>query len=168
MAEMTLTRLLELMPHRRPFLFVDEFIEVGPDRARGRYTFRPDEFFYSGHFPGNPVTPGVILLETMCQTALLPLGMYLMSAETDTAVATARLTVLTDGEAEFYKPVRPGDTVFGSAEKIFWSRRKLKARLELRSTDGELLAAGTASGIGVVLPRSNDWTVGGSAGESRA
>ena len=58
-------QILELLPQQHPFRFVDEILEVDEQRISGRYTFRHDEFFYSGHFPGRPITPGVILLESM-------------------------------------------------------------------------------------------------------
>ncbi len=54
--------LLELLPQQEPFRFVDEILAVDEDSISARYTFRPDADFYRGHFPGNPVTPGVILL----------------------------------------------------------------------------------------------------------
>jgi len=57
----------EILPHRAPFLFVDS-AEVGEDGGiTARHLFRPDEFFFAGHFPGYPVVPGVILIETLAQ-----------------------------------------------------------------------------------------------------
>ncbi|MEO1575848.1 MAG: beta-hydroxyacyl-ACP dehydratase, partial [Pseudomonadota bacterium] len=61
---MTLDELLQAVPQQAPFRFIDTIVEVDDDHIVGRYTFRPDEFFYAGHFPGQPVTPGVILIET--------------------------------------------------------------------------------------------------------
>ena len=58
---------LELLPQREPFRFVDEFIVVDEEHIKARYRFRPEADFYRGHFPGNPVTPGVILLEAIAQ-----------------------------------------------------------------------------------------------------
>ena len=74
-------RILELLPQQRPFRFVDEILEVDEQRISGRYTFRPDEFYYAGHFPGRPITPGVILLESMCQVGVVALGIYLFALE---------------------------------------------------------------------------------------
>jgi 3-hydroxyacyl-[acyl-carrier-protein] dehydratase len=59
---LTPAQLLDLLPQQRPFRFVDEIVEVDEQRIVGRYTFREDEWFYAGHFPGRPITPGVILL----------------------------------------------------------------------------------------------------------
>ncbi len=74
---LTPAEVLELIPHRRPFRFVDALDELTPAGARGRYRFREDEPFYAGHFPGFPVTPGVILLETMAQVAVVAHGIWL-------------------------------------------------------------------------------------------
>ena len=52
---------LQLIPHRPPFLFVDEIVSESPDSLVARRTFRADEDFYKGHYPGAPITPGVIL-----------------------------------------------------------------------------------------------------------
>ena len=79
---------LELIPQKPPFRFIDRLVELDESHAIGEYTFRDDEFFYKGHFPDNPVTPGVILIETMCQTGLVALGIYCTVEETD--IATVR------------------------------------------------------------------------------
>ncbi|MBL8900198.1 MAG: beta-hydroxyacyl-ACP dehydratase [Planctomycetes bacterium] len=146
----TTAEILARVPHAPPFRFVDEVLEVSAERARGSYRFRIDEAFYAGHFPKSPVTPGVILIETMCQTAMLPLGLYLLSLEPAMHAEARARAVLTDVEAEFYRPVLPGETVIGEATKVFWRGRKLRAALELRSSAGELLAAGHAGAIGVL------------------
>jgi 3-hydroxyacyl-[acyl-carrier-protein] dehydratase len=146
-AELTKAQILEAIPHQAPFRFIDEIVEIDADRVLARYTFRPDEFFYGGHFPGYPVTPGVILTEAMCQMGVLPLGIIRLAEEL--GANNRFLTVLTEAETEYFKPVPPGMTVSCRGELVFWKRRKLRAKLELRDSNGELVAVGTASGIGV-------------------
>ena len=67
---------LETVPQQAPFRFIDSILELEPDRIVSSYTFRENEYFYSGHFKDNPVTPGVILIETMAQTGVVALGIY--------------------------------------------------------------------------------------------
>ena len=63
------------LPHRAPFIFIDEVLELRPgDFALCRKTFPPDEPFFAGHFPGEPIVPGVILAEALAQTAGLAGG----------------------------------------------------------------------------------------------
>ncbi len=150
MAELTPSKILQAIPHRRPFRFIDEIVEIDDSHVLSRYTFRPDEFFYPGHFPGYPVTPGVILTEAMCQMGVLPLGIRRLALELGEG-ASRFVTVLTDAETEYFKPVPPGTTVTCKGELVFWKRRKLRANLELRDAQGDLVAAGVAAGIGVPL-----------------
>ena len=66
-----------LLPHRKPFLFVDKLLYNGESGSASLYTFKEDEFFFKGHFPDFPIVPGVILVETMAQAggmALLQRG----------------------------------------------------------------------------------------------
>ena len=59
----------DLIPHRPPFLFVDEIVSENADGLTARRTWRSDEDFYKGHYPGAPITPGVLLCESVFQTA---------------------------------------------------------------------------------------------------
>ena len=74
---MTTTEILNLLPYSPPFLFADELCEISDDGVKGTYTYKPDEFFYQGHFTNFPITPGVILTETMAQIGAVCLGIYL-------------------------------------------------------------------------------------------
>jgi len=65
---------LALVPQQEPFRFIDEITELDEEHIVANYTFRPDADFYRGHFPGNPITPGVILTETMAQAGVVALA----------------------------------------------------------------------------------------------
>jgi len=96
-----------LIPHREPMLLVDE-TELVDDTTVGSYTVRGDEFFLQGHFPGNPVVPGVILCEMMAQSACL---LIQNNGEKFTPYFTGLNNV------KFKEKVIPGDTVSFKSQK---------------------------------------------------
>jgi 3-hydroxyacyl-[acyl-carrier-protein] dehydratase len=141
-----LSDLLNYLPQKAPFRFVDEILEVNDQRIAGTYTFKPDEFFYAGHFPGNPVTPGVILLESMCQVGVVAFGIYFLSKEVSLNTLDQWLALFTDAEVEFFSSVSPGEKVMITGEKVFFRRMKLRVKIEMRDSSGKLLATATAAG----------------------
>jgi len=141
-------RLLALLPQARPFRFVDELLEIDREHVLCKYTFREDEFFYPGHFPGEPITPGVILTETMAQAMALH-AMYLLSLDLPPGEVERHRALLTDAQVEFRKPVLPGQTVYARSVATAWRRKKLRSDVELRDESDQLLASGTISGMGV-------------------
>ncbi|MEW5849948.1 MAG: 3-hydroxyacyl-ACP dehydratase FabZ family protein [Myxococcota bacterium] len=153
-APLSCAEVLSLLPHRRPFLFVDEILELNETGARGRYRFREDEVFYPGHFPGNPITPGVILIEAMGQIGVVAHGIYLYGLRHTVEEIQRHFTVFSDGEAEFFHMVRPGDEVFVTSEKVFFRQKKIRARVEMKLASGQLVASATLSGIGVEKPHA--------------
>ena len=146
---LTIEDVLAIIPQKKPFRFLDRLTALDDSRAVGEYTFRDDEFFYAGHFPGDPVTPGVILIETMCQTGLVALGIYLLGLEAPRDEVAQTVTLFAESEVEFERVVRPGETVRVTAEKIYWRRRKLKSSVVLTLADGTPVAKGTVAGMGV-------------------
>jgi 3-hydroxyacyl-[acyl-carrier-protein] dehydratase len=146
---LTPAQVLELLPQKPPFRFLDELLEIDDLHAVGRYTFKEDEHFYAGHFPGNPITPGVILVESMCQTGVVALGIYLLAQELPLTEVAKYQSLFTDAELEFTGIVRPGTTVTTVAEKVFFRRKKLRATVSMSTADGTVVASGVVSGLGV-------------------
>jgi len=140
--------ILEHLPQQEPFRFVDRILEVDDDHIVATYRFRPEADFYRGHFPGNPVTPGVILLESMAQVGVVALGIYLLSKGAPEDVGNV-VTMFTDAAVDFTGVVRPGDEVIITGHKEFFRRLKLRSRVEMKSKDGATVASGTVSGMGV-------------------
>ena len=97
-----------LLPHREPMLLVDE-IEMIDGKVYGKYHVKGDEFFLQGHFPGNPIVPGVILCEIMAQSCCLLIGDAMIG----------KIPLYTGiNNVKFKTPVRPGDTVNVMAEVV--------------------------------------------------
>ena len=143
-------KILSHIPQQKPFRFVDRIIEIDENYVCGSYRFKEDEYCYQGHFPGKPVTPGVILTETMAQIGLCSLSLYLLLKDGDDAQGEYT-TVFTDADVEFSRPVLPGEEVTVKSRKVFWRRRKLRCECELYLANGDLAARGTLSGMGVKL-----------------
>ncbi len=97
---MTRSQIYELLPHREAMLLLDEVEAAADGSAKGRYTIRGDEWFLQGHFPGNPVVPGVIQCEMMAQTCCVLVGDH---GKTPLFSGIERV--------RFKKPVHPGDTL---------------------------------------------------------
>ncbi len=141
--------LLARLPQQEPFRFIDEIFEVDDDHIEAAYTWRPDAEFYRGHFPGNPLTPGVLLVESMAQTGVVALGIYLVSKQNSAHETEKLVTVFTDAQVEFSGIVRPGDRVLISGRKVFFRRLKLRSEVEMRLEDGTVVCSGILSGMGV-------------------
>ncbi len=101
-------RILELLPHRYPFLLVDRIIEIDGDRSCigiKNVTFNEPQF--TGHFPTRPVFPGVYIIEGMAQTA----GAICVAASLATKARPKQVYFMTIDKAKFRKPVQPGDVI---------------------------------------------------------
>ena len=97
------------IPHRPPFLFVDEIVEITEQGAITRLDVRPDFPFFEGHYPGNPIMPGVLLCESVFQTGAIYLADKLGAAALDASKVDPVLTRIRD--ARFKRMVLPGDVV---------------------------------------------------------
>ena len=99
--------ILARIPHRYPFLLVDRAEDYRPNEAIvGIKCVTFNEPFFQGHFPGNPVMPGVLIIEAMAQT-----GAVLMSKSLDVDVEGKTIMFMSVDEARFRQPVRPGDVL---------------------------------------------------------
>lgn len=134
--------ILALLPYTKPFLFVDELIEIDENGVKGSYTFTKDLDFYQGHFKDFPVTPGVILTETMAQIGLTCLGIFLLGIE----VKNLSLA-MTSTQIEFLRPVYPGEKVFVISEKKYFRFNKLKCEVRMENEAGELVCKGEIAGM---------------------
>jgi 3-hydroxyacyl-[acyl-carrier-protein] dehydratase len=131
-------RLLELLPHRYPFLMIDRIVDVdGDNSAVGIKNVTFNEPHFTGHFPGRPVMPGVLIVEGMAQTAGA-ICVAAMSAERPPLVY-----FLTIDEAKFRKPVVPGDVVE-------YHVRKLRQRRNIWRFAAEAKVGGTVVAEAVV------------------
>lgn len=101
----SITNIEALIPHRKPFLFVDEIMSADEQGSVSTHTFTEDEFFFKGHFPQYPVVPGVILVETMAQAGGAALSAQKMFED------DALFFLVSVDRAKFRAQVRPNDTV---------------------------------------------------------
>jgi len=134
--------ILDLLPYKSSFRFVDELSFVDENGVVGHYTLKEDAFFYEDHFPGHPVTPGAILTEIMAQIGLVVLGIYLVGG-----TAGPIFPLFTSVEVEFNKMVLPGQKITVMSKKEYFRFGKLKCRVEMLDAAGERIAKGVFAGI---------------------
>ncbi len=133
----TVTDILRILPHRYPFLLVDRIVALEPEkRIVGLKNVTVNEPFFQGHFPGAPVMPGVLIIESMAQVAGVLIYRDLPDKE-------KKLIYFTGIEnAKFRRPVTPGDQVL--VEMELQSRRNTFGKMAGRATvDGKLVAEAT-------------------------
>ena len=104
--KLNIDEIKNLIPHRDPFLFVDtcEIIIPG-EHAKSEKLFSADEYFFKGHFPGNPIVPGVIIIEAMAQTAGIVVSYKLKEFEDKSVL------FMSVNKAKFRKPIFPDEKV---------------------------------------------------------
>jgi 3-hydroxyacyl-[acyl-carrier-protein] dehydratase len=138
-------RLLSLLPHRYPFLLVDRIIEaVGDESCIGIKNVSVNEPHFMGHFPGNPVMPGVLVIEAMAQTAGA-----LVSARHGGQAKSPQVMLTGIDKAKFRKPVVPGDqlrlhmTRIAQRRNIWWFKGEARV-------DGVLVCEAEVSALMVL------------------
>lgn len=104
-----MTAVTDLIPHRPPFLFVDEIVTESADGLVARMTWRAEQDFYRGHYPGAPITPGVLLFECVFQTAACFMALKARAAGAKPGEGVPLIAKISD--VRFRTPVYPGDAV---------------------------------------------------------
>jgi 3-hydroxyacyl-[acyl-carrier-protein] dehydratase len=104
-AEIDQARIMEMIPHRHPFLLIDKVVDaVANERATGIKDVSADEYYFKGHFPARPVMPGVLIIEAMAQTAAV-LVVHTLGPESEGKL----VYFMSVDNARFRRPVTPGD-----------------------------------------------------------
>lgn len=133
-------QIMSMLPHRYPFLLVDRVLELEPGvRVKAYKNVTINENFFQGHFPGQPIMPGVLIMEALAQAG----GLFVV--KTLGIAAENKLFLFTGIEsAKFRRPVVPGDQLMLEAEVL---RRKMNIwKMQGRATvNGELVAEGVFS-----------------------
>lgn len=127
-------QILEMLPHRYPFLLVDRILEVqGTQKIVGLKNVTFNEQFFQGHFPGHPVMPGVLIVEAMAQTG----GMLLMEQIPNRETKTVYFMAL--DKVKFRKPVVPGDQLRMEVEMLQF-RGKVAKMKGVATVEGKIVA----------------------------
>lgn len=142
---MTSEEIISYLPYKEPFLFVDELTTISETAMEGYYSFREDAFFYEGHFKNEPVTPGVILSETMAQIGVVSMGIFILRDQLENFKDAG--IALTSHAVDFYLPILPGEKVKVTSEREYYRFDKLKCKVKLINSKGELACRGTISGM---------------------
>jgi 3-hydroxyacyl-[acyl-carrier-protein] dehydratase len=140
---------LALVPQQEPFRFIETIDELDREHIVASYRFPEDADFYRGHFPGNPITPGVILVEAMAQAGVVAQGIYLYALKFDASEVEKIVTVFTDASVEFTGTVKPGQRVTTTGRVKFFRHKKLRAEVEMKLDDGKVVCSGELAGMGV-------------------
>ena len=140
---MTNQEILDNLPYSKPFLFVDEIVSISENGVEGNYFFDEKLDFYNGHFKDNPVTPGVILTETMAQIGVVCLGIYILN----NAFNKNSTIAFTSSEIEYLKPDFPNQKVKVISEKVYFRFNKLKCKVSMLNEAEEELCRGTIAGM---------------------
>ena len=142
---MAFEEIIAKLPYQHPFLFVDEILTVDENSISGTYTYDAKHDFYKGHFKNNPVTPGVILTETMAQIGVVSFGIYLLN-QSGSLINEIKIA-LTSSEIDFFKPVDPSEKVIVKSEKEYFRFNKLKCNVQMFNESRDLVCRGKIAGM---------------------
>ena len=134
-SQIDVRRIMEMIPHRHPFLMIDKVIDVVADeQATGIKNVSINEYYFQGHFPARPVMPGVLIIEAMAQTAAV-LVVHTLGPEAEGKL----VYFMSVDNARFRRPVVPGDCLHVRVAKQRHRRNvwRFEGRAEVR---GQLMA----------------------------
>ncbi len=138
---MDFKEIMELLPHRYPFLLVDRIVDFKPNESITCVkNCTINEPFFQGHFPGEPIMPGVLILEAMAQSGIL------FAKKSEPALKDALMVFAGMDKVKFRRPVRPGDQLVMhltliKKKSLIW-KMKGEAKVDGRVvTEAELMAA---------------------------
>ena len=135
--------ILKRLPHRYPFLMVDKVIEATQHDIIAIKNVTANESYMQGHFPGNPIMPGVMIIEALLQT-----GGLLAGCSTDIPVGNCTVAVVTMEKIKFRKPVVPGDQLILSVSILNQQRKMWKFSGQVHTDlDDALIAEAKWTGI---------------------
>ena len=133
--KLSFNEIKELIPHREPFIYLDSLVDIIKlKKASGIKTFKKDEDFFKGHFPKNPVVPGVILIEMMAQTAAALIAFSLKSETFDKIVYLMNVD-----SSKFRRPVFPEMKVKADVKSLRSRGRVWKFYGKMRDEDDNLV-----------------------------
>jgi len=129
-----INQIKEILPHRYPMLLLDKVLELDEDHAVGIKNVSANEYFFEGHFPGNPIMPGVLIVEALAQ-----LGAVITLSRKENRGKIAVFTKI--NVFKFRKQVKPGDTLRLEVE-IASYRHGMGKGIARATVDGEMAAEG--------------------------
>lgn len=135
--------IMGFLPYAKPFLFVDSIESISDTAVIGTFKFDASLDFYQGHLINFPITPGVILIETMAQIGLVCLGIYLSK---DNISITTKV-LMSSAKVDFLKPVFPNEKVTVFSELEYFRFQKLRCKVKMENENNEVVCQGIIDGF---------------------